>query len=330
MTLFLRFTAIYVLFGMGFVVVFRASPLALILDMAADVSAVTLMFFDQGVWPLAVFCALFFFLPRGELLRRIPLALAGLMGCSLFFLTFTMVKTSLPSAVPFWADGVLGHVDRAMHFGVDPWVITHAMLPDWPGNSFQVYYIGLWIMPALFFPVLLALFDGDEARVRKYVILYIWAWVGVGTLFAMALMSGGPIYHQHLTGSDMFAPLYETLATSGITDSVVGATQSMLWAAYASGGQNLGSGISAFPSVHVAVASVIGLYVIDRWRIALIPMVVMIAGYQILSVHLGWHYAIDGYFSILTVLALRAVLTRHAVKHDFASDPAQWPDLAEN
>jgi len=39
-------------------------------------------------------------------------------------------------------------------------------------------------------------------------------------------------------------------------------------------------------------------------------MIGVIAAYQVLSVHLGWHYAIDGYFSILTVVALRRWLGR--------------------
>ena len=39
-------------------------------------------------------------------------------------------------------------------------------------------------------------------------------------------------------------------------------------------------------------------------------MIGVIAAYHVLSVHLGWHYAIDGYFSILTVVALRRWLGR--------------------
>ncbi len=162
----------------------------------------------------------------------------------------------------------------------------------------------------MYFPVLLALFDGDRDRVRRYLMLYVWAWVGIGTVFAAIFMSGGPIYHQRLTGDDMFAPLHAALTASGIADSTIGRLQDSLWAAYSSDDPGPGSGISAFPSVHFAVACVISLYLADRWRRTVPAAIVAVALYQVLSVHLGWHYAIDGYFSIATVLALRAGLRR--------------------
>ncbi len=310
MQIFLRFTAIYFLFGLAFVGMFREMPVTVIGDMAASLPWAMTLFLTKGWWVMIGFAALFFLFPPAVLVTRIPRAVAMLGGCSFFFLTFTMLKTTLPFVVPFWADPVLATIDRALHFGTDPWKLTHALLPVLPGEWWQTWYMGLWMIPSMYFPVLLVLFDGDDGRVRRYLILYVWAWAGIGTLCAMMFMSGGPIYFERLTGGDNFTPMMDALKAHGITDSSIGATQAHLWKLFQTGSRSLGSGISAFPSVHVAVASVIALYLAERVRFALIPMIGVIAAYQVLSVHLGWHYAIDGYFSILTVVALRHWLAR--------------------
>lgn len=77
--------------------------------------------------------------------------------------------------------------------------------------------------------------------------------------------------------------------------------QESLWAAARSDDLRLGSGISATPSLHVAIAT---LQAVLAWKVsrvlgwaATIFLVLILVG----SVHLGWHYAIDGYISILAV-----------------------------
>jgi membrane-associated phospholipid phosphatase len=84
--------------------------------------------------------------------------------------------------------------------------------------------------------------------------------------------------------------------------------QDMLWQAYAGSSTDIGAGISAMPSLHVATAFSYVLLGFDvrRW------LGILFAGFaafiMIGSVHLGWHYAIDGYVGILcTVLIWFAV-----------------------
>jgi hypothetical protein len=77
-----------------------------------------------------------------------------------------------------------------------------------------------------------------------------------------------------------------------------------LWAAYVTGNAAGGSGISAMPSLHVAIATLCAIsswYV--SWRIGVamtLYAVVIFLG----SIHLGWHYAVDGYVSIVAVAAI--------------------------
>ncbi len=118
MQFFLRFGFCYLSFGLGLVALLRDAPGALAFGIISDVPQVMNMFLGRGWWALAAFGALAVLLPRAELIRRIPRAIVALAGCSVLFLTFTMVKTTLPSVVPFWADATLARIDRALHFVV--------------------------------------------------------------------------------------------------------------------------------------------------------------------------------------------------------------------
>lgn len=322
MQAFIRFTVLYCVFAIAVAVCFRDDPGAILMNMIASVPGMLMALPRSGIWAVGLLAAVILLVPRRALPRRAARAIVMLVVACAFFLGFTVVKTSLPFILPFWADPALAEIDRLVHFGIDPWRITHALLPDWSPRWFQFYYVGVWLMPAIYFPVFLVLLDDDRTRIRIYLTLYVWAWAGIGTLCALAFMSAGPVFYDRLLGGDTFAPLMDTLDAKGFLAGSLGQIQIMLWDNFITGSQALGSGISAFPSVHLAVATVFALYVGERIRLARVPMVVTVAAYQILSVHLGWHYAIDGYFSIATVVALRFWLRRRSTSPADVAVPA--------
>ena len=76
--------------------------------------------------------------------------------------------------------------------------------------------------------------------------------------------------------------------------------QGYLWEVYSQGGLNIGSGISAMPSMHVSL-SWLGFLLFCNVNKAL---ALLVLGYVLVimvgSVHLGWHYAVDGFLAIIT------------------------------
>jgi hypothetical protein len=74
--------------------------------------------------------------------------------------------------------------------------------------------------------------------------------------------------------------------------------QDGLWQAHLAGTYDLGRGISAMPSIHVSAAV---LFALLAWRVDRrlgIAFTIYAAVIMIGSVHLAWHYAIDGYLSV--------------------------------
>ena len=150
----------------------------------------------------------------------------------------------------------------------------------------------------------MAAFCTDRRLRLQYFIVYLLSWSLLGGLIAGLLLSGGPAFYDHLVGDPQrFGELLAMLGTDlGPFPAI--AFQEYLWRFYESGSPGYGSGISAFPSLHVAMA---GLCAMTIWRFnrcfgvaAWLFVLIILLG----SVGLGWHYAIDGYASLIGVAIL--------------------------
>lgn len=124
------------------------------------------------------------------------------------------------------------------------------------------------------------------------------------TLAAIFSSSAGPCFYGRIGLSpDPYAPLMAYLNhVHDIYPLWALDTQNMLWD-YRSAGSVFG-GISAMPSMHNATTL---LFVLTAWNKGIWLRNVLIAHMVLVfiaSVHLGWHYAVDGYGAWLIALPL--------------------------
>lgn len=252
--------------------------------------------------------------PVAELKRRLAMtplpklaAALVIVGAVILFLgTFTSVKNMLPELVPFTWDAPLARLDATLHGGIDPWRLLQPVMGHHVVTRLvQFCYTGGWMLVLCAMPALVTLAPRLQPIRLQFFLAYFAAWILLGNVMAGAFMSAGPVYYGHVTGDEQrFASL---IAYQAFSDGLVHSSyelQRQLWDIYASNRIAVGTGISAFPSMHLAVATLALLVALrlNRWAAgaAFAFLMIIMAG----SVHLGWHYAVDGYVSIVVVLVL--------------------------
>jgi hypothetical protein len=246
-------------------------------------------------------------------MRTVAVSVFMAFIATLFFHSgFMLFKSSMPYIVPFYADPTFADWDKVLHGGWDAWEITHIMAEHLPMQVLTPFYLHVWVWPAICLPVFLVATDQDHGRVLRTMVLYGIAWVVVGNILALAGMSAGPVFYDRIYGGDRFADLITAMTMTPDNSGYFDLIQDDLWMAYSTSGQSIGSGISAFPSVHLSISMVAALYMWERkwWLGAIGSVFVMMILF--LSVFSGYHYALDGYFSIIVMWVAWALMRRHA------------------
>lgn len=234
-------------------------------------------------------------------------------GCALFMWGFSLFKSTMPHIVPFWADPLFKDIDALLHFGYQPWELVEPLRAVIGPDLVDYIYMKFWAWPAIVGPLLLVVFDKNPERVARYLLLFLVCWIILGNVLAMSFMSAGPVFYDRIYGTDAFAGLMAVLETPEQKASLMGIVRDWLWAVNFEGHEGLSSGISAFPSVHVGIATLTCLYLCERSKF-LAPVGIGFLLFILLgSVLSGLHYAVDGYASIVVVLAAWAILRRKAV-----------------
>jgi hypothetical protein len=173
MQYFLRFSLGYFVCAVIFVTVFRDVGVSIIghLISSSHIFLVVLSQFTVGLVLLAGVTTLI--VGPKVMLSRLRVVALETISVLFFQAAFTLIKTSLPFIVPFFADPYLAHIDQALHFGHDPWILTHAWAEGFAANQLVWVYVSVWGLPAMALPVIIAALDGNQDRVSRFLILYV-------------------------------------------------------------------------------------------------------------------------------------------------------------
>jgi PAP2 superfamily len=214
-------------------------------------------------------------------------------------------KWTIPSLQPFGWDPELHELDRLMHLGALPWQLLQPLLgiPVVTLTLDRLY--ALWIPISAVVLVWQAFGSRPFARARFF-LSYVTVYVVIGTVLAIALSSAGPCYYGLLIGEpDPYAPLMSYLrAVDANTPLLAVKGQGVLWQFYLEQREVPFLSISAMPSVHVAVAVLFALAGWEANRVAGLTLSAYALVVLIGSVHLGWHYAVDGYVAVALTAAI--------------------------
>ena len=232
-----------------------------------------------------------------------PVLLATLLAA------FNSFKQMVLPLAGFRFDPLFAELDRMLFLGVDPWRVTHAIFSS-PNATLMIdsSYHG-WFVPMSLGVIVCAYLAKDSYRLRtQYLLTYMGVWIGIGSIMAYLLPAAGPIYYSHFVGpSPTFDALSQSLLSAQAeTESPLAAlrNQAKLLAAFGSSKLQVGGGISAMPSVHnaLAVLFALGGYQLNRvlgWVFGLYAVLIWIG-----SIHLGWHYAVDGPVAAIVTVAM--------------------------
>jgi len=222
--------------------------------------------------------------PARRLKSALPWFYAFVVGVMLVALQMAVLgwtKVMLPIATGFWADPWLANVDHAI-FGRDPWIVFNRAF-GWLAPVIDQAYV-TW-GPIKLGLMAIALCLPQSVR-KSQVIVSDFLMMGFTSVGQYLLPSAGPIFYTKLGLGDRFADLP--------VEPWVSTARDYLWRDYLRAGGDIGGGISAMPSLHVAGALWIAL-VIRAFAPKLAPLVFAYYGAILVgSVLLGWHYFVDG------------------------------------
>lgn len=225
---------------------------------------------------------------------------------TVFMAAFLFNKMQIPRIAGFRWDEAFAALDYRL-FGEHPWVLLQPLL-GYPIVTaiLDVLYAAWALLVFLFWGGLFASRRIDDAVCYHFWIATVACWILLGLGMAMALGSAGPTYFDEIA-PQLVSPYQELeryLAAASRHYTLMSSfTKDYLWAIH-SGELVAPGGISAMPSMHNAQATLYAAaaYSINR-RFGHVMFAYAVAIF-LGSIHLGWHYAVDGIIGALGALLI--------------------------
>lgn len=213
---------------------------------------------------------------------------------------FSKLKSMIPLFNDFTWDAAFVAWDRAIFFGNDAWQILQPVFgyPIITAGMAVLYHAWMLLIYAgtLFF----LFYRGGSSIRRQYLVGFFLIWTVIGGAMATALASVGPCFVGPILGDPTFdAQMAYLDAANEQVPILTLHVQELLLDWYNAGERGLGSGITAMPSMHVSMAMLFWLAIRRVSPAAGRFFFVFLVLIWIGSVHLAYHYAVDGLVSIV-------------------------------
>jgi hypothetical protein len=215
-----------------------------------------------------------------------------------FWETVISFREMIPQIHAFTWDVWLKETTRLLHFGYSPWILLQSLL------GYPLITVGIDMLYMLWLPLptffLLSFALSVRRRLRfHYILSFLLVWIILGTIGATIFSSVGPCFFAFVEpGENPYAPLLAYLDAVHQQYFLWSRYEQVrLWQAYVQAVPS--SGITSMPSLHVAGATLfaLGTGALNRrlgWLFLGYAVVI-----QLGSIHLAWHYALDGYISMI-------------------------------
>jgi hypothetical protein len=276
----------------------------LVVNVAFILAALYALFQRTGETPLQCLKRIFLQLWKRNILPRYGYACAVV---TVFMAAFLYNKTIIPKLNPFDWDATFAEWDRLLFGGSHPWELLHPFVSVPAITIVLDFMYTIWVPLFLLSWCLIFVSPHVSAELRhRYWLATVAGWILIGLVMATVFSSAGPCYFAYLVpGSPSpYAELEKYL--SSVNDvQLLGSslTKEYLWAIY-TGAYDAPGGISAMPSMHNAQAVLFAAaaYQINRrlGHLMLAYAAIIFVG----SIHLAWHYAVDGIVGAVGALAL--------------------------
>jgi|GEM_PF-1168907 len=242
---------------------------------------------------------------------------------------FVKLKTLIPVFHPFAFDSLFQNLDMALHFGHQPWELLQSFLGH-PWITLVIHRLYYAWFPAILITYYWQLSTRKDPVLRQqFMLSFIGCWVIIGTVLATALSSAGPIYYAEIVPSeaDTYAkPMEYLMGIHEESTLIMLQIKELLWWAYTGELQD-GKlrGISAMPSMHVSISFLLMLlgWRVNKWFGWLYTAFFVCIALG--SVHLLWHYAVDGYVSIVATFLIWKAAGWFARKSVAAAEQIEQP-----